>query len=221
MAITTFSINTNPTNGTLTGFNASTGSVTYTPNTGYVGTDSFIYNILCDGVVVDTAVVNIDVLCIPVSGGTLQGNVHAVLGVDETFVVTGISGLAPFTYNHVVTNGTIVGGQGTDTITVTPTGTPMSVTTTVGNCSGNNSVTLIKNIPVKVACNPTINVDFSCFTPKSITGTLQGITEPNRVTAWTQNSIQFTAKLGLHNYEFKVVDTQNKTHTLVLKNINC
>lgn len=61
MATTSFSIATNPTKGVLSGFNASTGSVTYTPNNNYTGTDSFTYNILCDGVIVDTATVNITI----------------------------------------------------------------------------------------------------------------------------------------------------------------
>lgn len=55
MAITTFQINTNPGNGSLSGFSSSTGSVTYTPDLNFSGTDSITYDILCDGVVVDTA----------------------------------------------------------------------------------------------------------------------------------------------------------------------
>lgn len=61
MAVTTFQINTNPLNGTLTGFNASTGSVIYTPNFGFSGGDVFTYNILCDGIVVDSATVAVTI----------------------------------------------------------------------------------------------------------------------------------------------------------------
>ncbi len=39
----TYSIVANPTHGTLSGFNASTGAVTYKPNAGYYGPDSFTF----------------------------------------------------------------------------------------------------------------------------------------------------------------------------------
>lgn len=39
----TYSLATDPTHGTITNFNASTGAFTYTPDPGYVGTDTFSY----------------------------------------------------------------------------------------------------------------------------------------------------------------------------------
>lgn len=39
----TYAITTQPTDGTLSSFNAATGAVTYTPNAGYVGPDSFAF----------------------------------------------------------------------------------------------------------------------------------------------------------------------------------
>ena len=39
----TYAITTQPTDGTLSNFNAATGAVTYTPNAGYVGPDSFAF----------------------------------------------------------------------------------------------------------------------------------------------------------------------------------
>ena len=39
----TFALGTNPSNGTLSGFNSSTGQVTYTPNAGYLGKDTFTF----------------------------------------------------------------------------------------------------------------------------------------------------------------------------------
>jgi hypothetical protein len=221
MAITTFSINTNPTNGILTGFNASTGFCLYTPGPNFTGTDTFTYTIFCDGFPVDTATVTVNVLCVPVSGGTILGNTQATVGVNETFTISGITGLPPFTYNHVVNNGTIVSGQGTATFVVTPTATPLIINTTVSNCGGNNTVVLSKTLVTKVGCTPTVNVKFNCFTPVAITGTLQGVAEPNRVVSWTNTMIQFTAKIGLHNYEFIVTDTEGHSHTIVLKNILC
>ena len=41
----TFSIATNPTHGTLSGFNPATGEVTYTPATDYAGPDSFTFTV--------------------------------------------------------------------------------------------------------------------------------------------------------------------------------
>lgn len=55
----TATVNTDVTNGTLT-LN-SDGSFTYTPNAGYIGSDSFTYDV-SDGTVIDTATVTINVL---------------------------------------------------------------------------------------------------------------------------------------------------------------
>ena len=41
----TFSIATNPTHGTLSGFNPATGEVTYTPAANYAGPDSFTFTV--------------------------------------------------------------------------------------------------------------------------------------------------------------------------------
>jgi cyclophilin family peptidyl-prolyl cis-trans isomerase/plastocyanin len=41
----TYNITTQPTNGTITNFNASTGTLTYTPTAGYIGPDSFAYSV--------------------------------------------------------------------------------------------------------------------------------------------------------------------------------
>src|SRR5207302_1710261 len=40
-----FTLTANPSHGTLSGFNASTGAVTYTPNAGYTGPDSFQFTV--------------------------------------------------------------------------------------------------------------------------------------------------------------------------------
>ena len=37
----TYSLSADPTHGTITNFNASTGTFTYTPDPGYIGTDTF------------------------------------------------------------------------------------------------------------------------------------------------------------------------------------
>ena len=45
----TYSIVTQPTNGTITAIDAATGKVTYTPKAGYVGPDNFTYNVSATG----------------------------------------------------------------------------------------------------------------------------------------------------------------------------
>lgn len=60
--VSSINIISQPTNGTLS-VNTSTGVITYTPNTGYIGNDSFTYEICDNGVIVtcDDAVVTITV----------------------------------------------------------------------------------------------------------------------------------------------------------------
>src|SRR2546423_4176645 len=45
----TFATVANPTHGTLSGLNASTGAVVYTPTVDYVGSDSFTFNVTSGG----------------------------------------------------------------------------------------------------------------------------------------------------------------------------
>ena len=55
---------TSTTNGTITGFNPATGTYTYTPNAGFIGTDVFTYSICDDGIpsLCDTGLVTIHVI---------------------------------------------------------------------------------------------------------------------------------------------------------------
>jgi gliding motility-associated-like protein len=55
---------TSTTNGAITGFNPVTGTYTYTPNAGFIGTDVFTYSICDDGIpsLCDTALVTIHVI---------------------------------------------------------------------------------------------------------------------------------------------------------------
>ena len=45
----TYSLAVDPSHGTVTNFNASTGTFTYTPDPGYVGTDTFEYEVTAYG----------------------------------------------------------------------------------------------------------------------------------------------------------------------------
>lgn len=59
-AVTTYTLSAGTEmGGTVTSINSSTGDVVFTPTAGFVGTASFTYNIMCNGVLVDSAVVNI------------------------------------------------------------------------------------------------------------------------------------------------------------------
>ena len=48
-ATLSYSIVTSPSHGTITGFNSATGTLTYTPATGYFGPDSFQYKVTESG----------------------------------------------------------------------------------------------------------------------------------------------------------------------------
>lgn len=129
MATTSFSIATNPANGTLSLFNATTGQVTYTPNNNYVGTDSFTYNILCDGIIVDTATATITIepqlgiqTITNTSGGApiLDPKCGQTVPYKSTTVFTPAAPtVTPITYTWTAGAGsTIASGQGTDTVSL-------------------------------------------------------------------------------------------------------
>lgn len=70
--VTTYSIATNPLNGSLSSLNASLGTVVYTPNSNFIGIDTLTYNILCDGDITDIGEIQITV---GTSGATCQKTV--------------------------------------------------------------------------------------------------------------------------------------------------
>ncbi len=64
----------------------------------------------------------------------------------------------------------------------------------------------------KVYCNS------SCEETVSITGTLTGVIEPNRVLSFTPFEITFTSETGTHNYTFRVRNSYNVTTLVTFKN---
>lgn len=119
MAVTTFATTSAPANGTLSGLNAATGQVTYTPNNGYVGTDSYTYDILCDGVVVDSATVTITISNTP-TVGTIGGNATPACGTTQVYTFTQTAGDPVTTFLWGAPSGfTITAGQGTASVTMT------------------------------------------------------------------------------------------------------
>jgi hypothetical protein len=77
--ILSFTKLTNPTNGTVT-FNATTGAYTYTPNTGFVGTDVFTYKVCDNGSPVQCASTNVTIKVTPDNSG--GGNIKPVANDD-------------------------------------------------------------------------------------------------------------------------------------------
>jgi hypothetical protein len=61
-----YQIVSNPANGFLSGFNATTGSVTYTPNPIFAGTDPFTYRAVNGTTVSNTATVNVTTTTAPI-----------------------------------------------------------------------------------------------------------------------------------------------------------
>lgn len=141
-ATLTYSIVANPTNGTLSNFNSSTGTVTYTPNVGYTGADSLTFKANDGTVDSNTAAVSITVNSFArnvtwssasqngaESAGTLT--VTATLSTASAYDVT-----VPFTLS-----GTATGG-GTDySVTASP------LTITAGGTTANATITVNDDAP--------------------------------------------------------------------------
>lgn len=121
----TYAIVGNPSNGTMTNFNPNTGTLTYTPNANYNGTDSFTFKVN-DGTV-DSPAVTVALTITPVNdapvmtpvqnqtmnvGETLNLTVNAsdVDGDALTLTAPGLPGFGSFRDN----------GDGTATVTFTP-----------------------------------------------------------------------------------------------------
>jgi hypothetical protein len=138
----TFQIATNPAHGTLTGFNANTGAVTYTPNANYTGSDSFAFTMTdtANGLVSPAATVSLMVLPPPTANAqsvtTQQNQARSITltgsapnGDAFTFQVVNtpangaLSGTAP---NLIYTPNTNYTGPDSFTFTVTDTTTSLT-----------------------------------------------------------------------------------------------
>lgn len=122
------SITSQPTNG-MVSVNTTTGVITYTPNTNYFGTDSFIYSACDNGnqALCDTAIVNITInavnqapdavadyyftpVDVPVNCTVLNNDTDAENAIDETTVTITVQ----------PTNGSVLVNSITGVITYTP-----------------------------------------------------------------------------------------------------
>ena len=86
----TYSVTTNPTHGSLSGFNASTGTVTYTPTAGYHGADSFTFSVSNGTNTSSTATVTISV-----AAGTPTANAQSVTTSQGTAAAITLAGSDP------------------------------------------------------------------------------------------------------------------------------
>jgi hypothetical protein len=183
MATTSLSIATNPTNGVLSALNATTGQVTYTPNNNYVGTDTFTYNILCDGVIVDTATVTVTVAAqtgvqtiTSTTGGApiLDPKCGQSVSYKSTTVFTPAApAVSPITYTWSAGSGaTISSGQGTDTVALAFTaGFSGNITLTCVQVTPFE--TLTTSITINVKCADAVNDTVSTFANTAVVITMK------------------------------------------------
>jgi cyclophilin family peptidyl-prolyl cis-trans isomerase len=73
-----FSLLSQPTNGTLSGFNPQTGTVTYTPNNNFQGTDSFTFNVTDVGAPTPNLTSGPATFTLSVGGGVATGTVRQI-----------------------------------------------------------------------------------------------------------------------------------------------
>lgn len=184
--MTTYQIQGNPLNtlpfatlnGQITAFDQTTGIFTWAPNSNYIGTaDEFTYELLCDGIVTDSALVNIEVTA-PTANTSITNslggvaNLTPVCGSTNSYLAnisfTPAATLTPITYLWSVTSGgAITGSNSAASVDVTTntgfTGTytlTVDITTPIGvftksivfdvQCATavNDSVTTLVNTPV-------------------------------------------------------------------------
>lgn len=165
--------------------------------------------------------INVILNCTQVSGGEIDGNLNTTLNTEETYLVTNLVGTAPFQFNWNIVNGVIVSGQGTNTIIVSSTDNEMIVSCDITNCDEGIPVTLTKNINVISTCIKTVYCKFKCKEIVSVIGTINNVDELSRVISFTPTSITFVAELEMKDYRFILVDSDQKQHNIVFKNLIC
>src|SRR5439155_1406774 len=113
----TFAIVTGPTNGVISGFNANTGALTYTPNPNFNGTDSFTF--LANDGTSNSGPATVSLTITAVNDAPLANNQSVTLSEDAsaTIVLTGsdVDG-DPLTFAIVIgpTNGVLSGFNAKD-----------------------------------------------------------------------------------------------------------
>lgn len=220
VGVTTYTIGTNPTNGTL--ILNTNGTFTYTPNNNFIGTDTATIELRCDNVVIDTSVLTFNVVCTAVGGGNIDGVESISLNIPYTYTVTGLTGNGDFTYNWIITGGVINSGQNTNSINVTFTSEINSLSVNVSNCNNTSTINVTKPLTTITNCTPTFNMNIGCdLVITNITGKKAGETTGNRVISWTTSTLQFNTDAGVFDYVFEFTLSTGAIKTITLKNVTC
>jgi microcystin-dependent protein len=238
----TFAIGASPSFGTLSGFNASTGSVTYTPLNGYAGSDSFTFTVTNTSSLVSTAAtVSLTVAAAAPTAAAQSVNVSH--NAPQSITLTGSDPNIPtqaltFAIASSPSKGTLSGfNASTGAVTYTPSAGYAgadSFTFTVTNTSGLTSTSAIVSLTVAAAV-PTANdqsVNVGHDAPMGIT--LTGSDPDNETLVFAIVSGQgpthgalsgFNASTGAVTYQpdnsfagsdsfqFTVTNTSNQTST--------
>ena len=163
----TFALGATPSSGALSGFNASTGAVTYTPTAGFYGTDSLTFT------VTNTASKNSSAatVSIVVAAGTPTATpqtVNVAFGTATAIMLSGSDPNSPpqtpltFALGATPSSGALSGfNASTGAVTYTPTagfyGTADSFTFTVTNTASKTGSAATVSIVVVAAGTPTAN----------------------------------------------------------------
>jgi len=105
----TFSIVGNPTNGTLSGLNSGTGTVTYTPNTNYTGADSFTFRVNNGQTNSTPATVNLSVIPAADLVVVESGPATALAGSNLVFTVS-VTNRGPATATSLLISNKLAAG---------------------------------------------------------------------------------------------------------------
>ena len=201
-------------NGTFTIDNS--GNYNFTPDNNFIGLATAKYEVLCDGIVLGEANINITVTCVAISGGIINGVSNVDINVNYTYNITGLSGTLLYTY--LWSGGTIVSGQGTDTVIVK---NATNLQCIISNCN-NSTITLTKEVNIKTGCTLTIYFKYNCGDISELNITKENTQEINRLISYNLNTgdLKFTADIGLFNYllKFKI---NNLNNSILFKNILC
>ena len=183
----TFELASPPSHGTLSGFNASTGAVTYTPNAGYAGSDSFSFLVIDDatagGAAMTSAAATVSITVSAVNQAPVVDSQEATTAEDAPLALSlGSDGDGEVTQTltlNVVTapsHGTLGGfNSSTGGVTYTPNANyhgsdSFTYTLTDDNTAGGDAltsaqatvtitVTAVNDPPVADAQNPTTTED--------------------------------------------------------------
>ena len=91
--VLTYTVATQPSHGTLSGLNAATGAVTYTPDAGYTGTDSFTFTVTDDDTAGDPAsltspAATVSIKVVPVNHAPTADPQSVTTDEDEAITIT-------------------------------------------------------------------------------------------------------------------------------------